>query len=340
MEPGGEVRVSISVMEYGQVGALVEVLPMGFVYVTGSAISTADDGSTDTDVLVEDNGRKLTFTFLGGDVTSVAYTARAMTAPAGSHPFSGELIDDDRRRHEVGGATGITVRAGTMPGGPMAERSFSMMPAGPGAEVTVTVAASNYGPIGVVMETLPAGFTYVDGSGSPAGVMVDGQELTFTLLEADATVSYRVTAAGAAGTYDFSGDLVDDRGISREIGGATQLEVKGAEGTRSFSVTRIARREPTGSQHRGQLLRRQRQRGGDPARGVHLQRQHPGCGQRIAERPSGDLHPGAGHGRLQLHGHRAHQGGHLRLHRKTGGQRRRAAHHSRQDRSRPHGRGG
>ena len=226
VEPGGEVRVMVSVMDYGQVGALVEMLPMGFIYVAGS--------STDDQVLVENDGRKLTFAFLSDDVTSVGYTARALTASAGSHAFSGELIDEDRMMHMVGGATGVAVRAGPMPGGPMADRSFSRMAAGTGDEVTVTVAARNYGPIGVVMETLPMGFTYVDGSGAPAGVMVDGQKLTFTLLEADATVSYRVMTAGTAGMYDFSGDLVDDQSVSRMVGGATRFEVKDPEGMRSF----------------------------------------------------------------------------------------------------------
>ena len=226
VEPGGEVRVMVSVMEYGQIGALVETLPMGFVYVAGS--------STDGEVVVENGGRMLTFAFLSDDVTSVGYTARAMTAAAGSHPFSGELRDEDGMTYMVGGTTAIAVRAGVTPGGPMAERSFSRMPAGTGDEVTVTVAASNYGRIGVVMETLPMGFTYVDGSGAPAGVKVDGQELTFTLLEANATVSYRVTTAGTAGAYDFSGDLVDDQSVSRMVGGATRFEVKDPEAMRSF----------------------------------------------------------------------------------------------------------
>ena len=229
VEPGGEVRVMVSVMEYGQIGALVETLPMGFVYVDGSSTHDAEQ------VMWVEDDRELTFTFLDANTTSVSYTARAMSASAGSHQFSGELIDDDRMSHMVGGTTGVAVRAGTMPGDPMANRSFSRMAAGTGDEVTVTVAARNYGPIGVVMETLPMGFTYVDGSGAPAGVMVDGQELTFTLLEADATVSYRVMTAGTAGNYDFSGDLVDDQSVSRMVGGATRFEVKDPEGTRSFS---------------------------------------------------------------------------------------------------------
>ena len=224
VDAGDTVRVMVSVMNYGQVGALIETLPMGFVYVTGS--------STDDEVLVEDGGRKLTFALLN-DATSVGYTAEAVAE--GGHTFSGELIDEDRGMHMVGGTTGVTVRAGTMPGGPMAERSFSRMPAGTGDEVTVTVAASNYGPIGVVMETLPAGFAYVDGSGAPAGVMVDGRTLTFTLLEADATVSYRVTTSGTAGEYNFSGDLVDDQGVSRMVGGASRLGIEGPRSRRSFS---------------------------------------------------------------------------------------------------------
>ena len=59
--------------------------------------------------------------------------------------------------------------------------------------------------------------------------------LTFTLLEEDATVSYRVTTSGTAGEHDFSGDLIDDQGVSRMVGGASRLELKAPEGTRSFS---------------------------------------------------------------------------------------------------------
>ncbi len=231
VEPGGEVRVTVSVMEYGQVGALVETLPVGFIYVAGS--------STDDGVLVENGGRKLTFAFLGDDVTSVGYTARAMSAAAGIHQFSGELIDADRGTHTVGGTTGVTVRAGTTPGGPRADRSFSRMPAGTGDQVTVTVAASNYGPIGVVVETLPQGFAYVAGSSTLPGEIVNGRMLTFTLLEADTTFSYRVTTADTAGEYDFSGDLVDDQSVSRMVGGATRFEVKDPEGTRSFTRTPV-----------------------------------------------------------------------------------------------------
>ena len=92
VDAGDTVRVMVSVMNYGQVGALVETLPMGFVYVAGS--------STDDEVLVENGGRKLTFALLN-NATSVGYTAEAVAE--GSHAFSGQLIDEDRGMHMVGG---------------------------------------------------------------------------------------------------------------------------------------------------------------------------------------------------------------------------------------------
>ena len=43
-----------------------------------------------------------------------------------------------------------------------ATRSFQKDWAAPGSEFRVTITASNYGPIGQVVETLPDGFTFVN----------------------------------------------------------------------------------------------------------------------------------------------------------------------------------
>ena len=224
-----DVRVTVEVMDYGTLGAVVEILPAGFEYVSGS--------SSIADVVVRENARNITnitFTLLEGE-TSFTYTARAVAPVAGDHSFSGELIDDMQRSYRVGGHS-IKVLARVVPGAPRAERSFSMRMTGLGDEVTVTITAMNYGPIGAVVETIPMGFTYVMDSSSLEDVEMDGRELTFALLTPNsATFSYKVMTADTAGDYDFSGNLVDDQQIMRTVAGYSRITA-GPTAMRSFSA--------------------------------------------------------------------------------------------------------
>ena len=169
---GGDVRVTVEVMDYGTLGAVVEAIPMGFTYVMDS--SSLED--------VEMDGRELTFALLTPNSATFTYTARAVAPGAGDHSFSGELIDDKGQRYPVGGDSMVTVHARVVPGAPRAERSFSMTMTGLGDEVTVTITAMNYGQIGAVVETIPIGLTYVMDSSSLEDVEMDGRELTFALL--------------------------------------------------------------------------------------------------------------------------------------------------------------
>ena len=76
--------------------------------------------------------------------------------------------------------------------------------------MTVTITAADYGSLGAVTETLPAGFSYVSSSLTDEGeVLVDGQTIKFILQGADKTSTYTVTASRTAGSYDFSGVLRD-----------------------------------------------------------------------------------------------------------------------------------
>ena len=129
------------------------------------------------------NGQEVRFT-LQGDA-SVAYTVTA-SRTAGSHSFSGMLRDSDTNDHTVGGATRVTVEE------PSATRSFSSTSVARGGRVVVTIQVANYGGIGRVTETLPAGFDYVSSTHDSAGVSVNGQEVRFT-LQGDASVAYTVT---------------------------------------------------------------------------------------------------------------------------------------------------
>ena len=223
---GGDVRVTVEVMDYGTLGAVVEMLPAGFDYVSASI----DD--------VAENGRNITFPLLEGE-TSFTYTARAVAPGAGDHSFSGELIDDMQRRYPVGGDSMVTVHARVVPGAPRAERSFSMTMTmtGLGDEVTVTITAMNYGEIGAVVETIPMGFTYIMDSSSLEDVVMDGRELTFALLTPKSvTFTYKVMTADTAGDYDFSGNLVDDQQMMHAVAGDSRITV-GPTAMRSFSAT-------------------------------------------------------------------------------------------------------
>ena len=182
--PGGTVTVTIQVANYGGIGRVTETLPAGFTYVD----STHDSAGVNV------NGQEVRFT-LQGD-SSVAYTVTA-SRTAGSHSFSGMLRDSDRANHTVGGATDVTV---TAPAEPSATRSFNPASVAPGGTVTVTIQVANYGGIGRVTETLPAGFAYVDSTHDSAGVNVNGQEVRFT-LQGDSSVAYTVTASRTAGSH-------------------------------------------------------------------------------------------------------------------------------------------
>ena len=222
---GGDVRVTVEVMDYGTLGAVVEMLPAGFDYVSGSS-SIADVG---------ENGRDITFVLLGE--LSFTYTARAVAPGAGDHSFSGELIDDMLQRYPVGGDSMVTVHSRVVPGAPRAERSFSMTMTGLGDEVTVTITAMNYGQIGAVVDTIPMGFTYVMDSSSLEDVEMDGRELTFALLTPNSvTFTYKVMTADTAGDYDFSGNLVDDQQMMHAVAGDRRITA-GPTAMRSFSAT-------------------------------------------------------------------------------------------------------
>ena len=226
---GDDVRVTVTAMDYGQIGAVVETLPVGFSYVPRSS----------TLMGVEEAGRTLTFALLDPDQATFSYTAKAATAGPGTHGFSGNLIDDQQMTHMVSGESDVMVQARIVPGAPRAERSFSMSMTGFGDEVTVTIAAMNYGQIGAVVETIPMEFTYVPDSSSLPDVEMDssGRELTFALLTPNnATFTYKVMTADTAGDYDFRGNLVDDQQMMHAVAGDTRITA-GPNAMRSFSAT-------------------------------------------------------------------------------------------------------
>ena len=110
-----------------------------------------------------DDGQDVTLTILGADQT-FSYRVTASSV-ADSHTFQGTLKDDQGVSRSIGGASSVTVMAATVtPSDTEATRSFSASSVAPAGEITVTISAANYGDFGQVVETLPAGFSYVEDS--------------------------------------------------------------------------------------------------------------------------------------------------------------------------------
>ena len=74
-----------------------------------------------------------------------------------------------------------------------------------GGEVTVTVRINGYQGIGLVEETLPTGFTYVDGSADITPTE-NGRKLSFPLVS-ETSFTYKVDTSSTAGQHPFSGEL-------------------------------------------------------------------------------------------------------------------------------------
>ena len=243
--PGGEIVVTVSVANYGLAGGLFETLPEGFTYVSSSTHS----GSA-----VIPSGQTVLFVLLND--ASVTYTATA-SSMAGTHDFSGSLKDFDQATHNVGGASRVTVRASqptTTPtptplagSTPSATRSFSATSVNAGADLTVTIAAANYGAFGRITETLPAGFAYKSSSldSDQVNASSDGQMVKFTLFGDDNSFTYTVSASNVAGTYEFAGMLRDADTDSHAVTGAYRVTVNAPppgstpSATRSFSATSV-----------------------------------------------------------------------------------------------------
>ena len=238
---GGELEVTITASNYGGFWGVEETLPDGFTYVEGSVAPS--------DVRVRVEGLTVSFTLLGG---AGSFTYRvAVSDEAGDYTFTGTVADAEREARPVGGASSVTVTAGG--GGtpdptpdptkdPNASRTLSPALVSPGGEIEINVTATDYGRFGAVVETLPAGFNYVEGSITPTDirVAVDGQEVTFSLLDEE-SFTYRITASRMEGSHSFSGTLEDDDRNSHVIEGAATVavELMQGHGSRSFSASRV-----------------------------------------------------------------------------------------------------
>ena len=116
--------------------------------------------------------------------------------------------------------------------GPSAARSFSPASVAPGGQVIVTITAANYGSLGAVTETLPAGFSYVSSTHDSNQVIhpVEGnsQMVRFT-LQGETSLTYTVTASSVEGSYTFSGTLRDSDRNDHTVGGASMVTVSSGD---------------------------------------------------------------------------------------------------------------
>ena len=124
-----------------------------------------------------------------------------------------------------------------------AVRSFSAPWVLPGGRLEVTIAVSDYGGFGQVVETLPQGFSYEGSDLSEAAVAVEGQTVAFTLL-GDERFTYAVAAPSAEGPHSFSGVLLDSHLVEQAVGGDSSIRV-GPEPTPTPEPTATPTPQPT-----------------------------------------------------------------------------------------------
>ena len=247
----GQLDVTVSgISGFGQVA---ETLPAGFNYMDGSI--SAAQGLV---ALESEQGQVLTFST--GGASSITYSVTAPDTEGGPHAFSGTWTGFGGSAVTIGGSTEVTVEAGDtaeatpspspspspsptpVPGdGPTRSFSSATVPAGGQLEVTV----SGISGFGQVVETLPAGFRYVDGSISAAptqGLVAleseQGQVFTFSTGGAS-SITYSVTAPGTTGPHAFSGTWTELGGSAVTIGGSTGVTVEAVGPTRTFSPATV-----------------------------------------------------------------------------------------------------
>ena len=252
---GETFMVTITDTGYGaerEIGQVVEKLPAGFSYVDGSAtkvVGHATKGVVRGTVDATDS-RIVTFSV----VSVESFTYEVMVGDSvgdGDHTFSG-----------AGGDDTITVEGGTTTPPdtttPVAtttppdtttpvgvSRSLPADPVAQGETFMVTITDTGYGAdeaIGQVVETLPAGFSYVDGSATKVvghatkGVVrgtvdaTDSRIVTFSVVSVE-SFTYEVMVGDSVGDGDhtFSGAGGDDT-ITVEGGTTTPEPTAGQPG--------------------------------------------------------------------------------------------------------------
>ena len=264
--PGGEVVVTIGLSGSGFSDRLVnEVLPEGFTYklnsTTPSGIRANPEFQTNNPDVQE-----VFFTITSTGITEFSYTVIAPNQ-ADDYMFSGmfryvDPANNDERSAwtTVAGDTAITVEAGAQPTDDSGDGVDMMEPEGPapgaigasrmiapsmvapGGEAVVTINTMGF-TVGLVKETLEAGFMYKENSVNPSTirVTVEDQDIYFTTVAGVRQFSYTVIAPMTDGGYSFSGELsyVDEDEVRQTgvmVTGDTEITVGVAGPTASRTI--------------------------------------------------------------------------------------------------------
>lgn len=90
------------------------------------------------------------------------------------------------------------------------------------SEVTVSIAVSDYGPLGMVVETIPDGFIYVKSSLDVTQAVDTGNTVRFSLI-GESHFDYTLITSSNENTYTFSGIIKDEDQNEFTIGGDTSI---------------------------------------------------------------------------------------------------------------------
>ena len=264
--PGGEVVVTIALSGSGFSDRIVnEVLPEGFRYKPNSVMPS---GIRATPEFQENNPdvQEVFFTITSTTITEFSYTVIAPNQ-ADDYMFSGmfryvDPANNDERSPwtTVAGDTAVTVEAdaeptddsgdgvdmmepeGPAPGAIGASRMIAPSTVAPGGEAVVTINTMGF-TVGLVKETLEAGFSYKENSVNPSTirVTVEDQDIYFTTVAGVRQFSYTVIAPMTDGGYSFSGELsyVDEDDVRQTgvmVTGDTEITVGVAGPTASRTI--------------------------------------------------------------------------------------------------------
>ena len=111
----------------------------------------------------------------------------------------------------------------TVAGAPISSRTMPES-VNMGAPFTVSIAVSDYGSFGMVVETIPDGFIYVESTLDVTQAEDTGNTVRFSLL-GESSFDYTLIAPSNENSYTFSGTITDDYKNEFTIGGDTSIVV-------------------------------------------------------------------------------------------------------------------
>ena len=193
VSPGGRLVVTITTSGFNA-GLIRETLPQGFSYV--------DDSVTPNDVRAGTDSGDVIFTISRTSQFSYEVTA---SGTVGGYIFAGSVTYlDSNNDRKSGGVVGGDSRVAVSPEGISADRVISPTMVSPGGRLVVTITTSGFN-AGLIRETLPQGFSYVDDSVTPNDVRAgtDSGDVIFT-ISGTSQFSYEVTASGTSGRLYLS----------------------------------------------------------------------------------------------------------------------------------------